>query len=336
MDKQARDDTTQVQSGHSDELMTIRQCDWSRAGYAFKHWNTMPNGSGTTYLPGQSHSFQQDLSLYAIWEPAVALLDMSQIRSTLTGSKQGENSNSSPLYAWVYGRPYINYSRNKYDAEWTTGNHNVLLEFDCTSPLVGSRTITITPSLYGGEGQTSTTTAGCGGTCVKTLTFDSNERVLVTKVSVCPYIGCFVAGTSYWSGQNYNLVGQGWWWSATSDMPLPWATQSSSWVYNRGQWFQVQMTVKCPNGETRTFAVTKQDPDATNVWGWARYSSTQHVNHSLELPILGQDDLDSLEGCYTQSIEFRQFMQNPKSTSSATGYNMAVHGMQFHGIRFAT
>ncbi|MCC8122624.1 MAG: InlB B-repeat-containing protein [Oscillospiraceae bacterium] len=39
----------------------------SRTGFTFVSWNTAPDGSGTTYLPGDVIPVSRDLSLYAQW-----------------------------------------------------------------------------------------------------------------------------------------------------------------------------------------------------------------------------------------------------------------------------
>ena len=45
----------------------------ARAGYAFIGWNTAPNGSGDTYLAGETYSppFNENTILYAMWEIAI-------------------------------------------------------------------------------------------------------------------------------------------------------------------------------------------------------------------------------------------------------------------------
>ncbi len=39
-----------------------------RDGYEFSEWNTLADGSGTSYLPGQTFTGRKDLILYAIWK----------------------------------------------------------------------------------------------------------------------------------------------------------------------------------------------------------------------------------------------------------------------------
>ena len=41
----------------------------TRDRYVFQSWNTSSDGGGITYNPGQAHTWQVDLDLYAIWKP---------------------------------------------------------------------------------------------------------------------------------------------------------------------------------------------------------------------------------------------------------------------------
>lgn len=41
---------------------------FKKQGYHLARWNTSPNGTGASYLPGQSITIYDDLVLYAIWE----------------------------------------------------------------------------------------------------------------------------------------------------------------------------------------------------------------------------------------------------------------------------
>ncbi|HTO99874.1 MAG TPA: InlB B-repeat-containing protein, partial [Anaerolineales bacterium] len=40
---------------------------FTRTGYTFSNWNTVANGSGTTYTDGATYSFAADITLYAQW-----------------------------------------------------------------------------------------------------------------------------------------------------------------------------------------------------------------------------------------------------------------------------
>lgn len=45
----------------------------SKSGYTFAGWNTQPDGSGTTYQPGDALNLTSNLTLYAMWTPILAV-----------------------------------------------------------------------------------------------------------------------------------------------------------------------------------------------------------------------------------------------------------------------
>lgn len=50
------------------------------AGYTFAGWNTVANGSGTTYAPGDVFAIAANTTIYAIWASATSLLTPTQFR----------------------------------------------------------------------------------------------------------------------------------------------------------------------------------------------------------------------------------------------------------------
>ena len=56
------------QSACSDTNLTTNS--YTRSGYTFSGWNTVADGSGTSYLDGASYPFTTDVTLYAQWTPA--------------------------------------------------------------------------------------------------------------------------------------------------------------------------------------------------------------------------------------------------------------------------
>lgn len=56
----------------------------SFAGYNFAGWNTLANGSGTTYLPGALITLDANTTLYAIWSSATSLITPSILRAHMT------------------------------------------------------------------------------------------------------------------------------------------------------------------------------------------------------------------------------------------------------------
>ena len=53
-----------------DQIITLNENDsgFEKSGYSITSWNTKADGTGKTYLLGQSITLWNDLTLYAIWE----------------------------------------------------------------------------------------------------------------------------------------------------------------------------------------------------------------------------------------------------------------------------
>lgn len=50
----------------------------TRPGFTFAGWNTNPNGTGTSYQPGDALDLSTDITLYAMWTPALASTGFSE------------------------------------------------------------------------------------------------------------------------------------------------------------------------------------------------------------------------------------------------------------------
>jgi len=57
------------QDKETGESVTISSTVPTRTGYTFSGWNTIADGSGTSYSAGTSYSTDADLILYAVWTP---------------------------------------------------------------------------------------------------------------------------------------------------------------------------------------------------------------------------------------------------------------------------
>ena len=57
-----------------DEPLQIAAARPPREGYTFKCWNTEKGGGGTVYYPGSEYHTNQDLKLYAQWQPKTCLV----------------------------------------------------------------------------------------------------------------------------------------------------------------------------------------------------------------------------------------------------------------------
>lgn len=57
-----------IDSVPANSSYTIKDNPFTYDGYVFKNWNTEPDGSGTTYNPGDVITVNSSITLYAIWE----------------------------------------------------------------------------------------------------------------------------------------------------------------------------------------------------------------------------------------------------------------------------
>ena len=62
---------THVADGSSYTVLTAEEAGISRAGYTFVGWNSITDGSGTWYMPGEIITISGDLALYAQWVKGV-------------------------------------------------------------------------------------------------------------------------------------------------------------------------------------------------------------------------------------------------------------------------
>lgn len=60
-----------AQTKWAGESLTLSSTKPTRDGYAFWHWNTASNNSGTSYNPGGSYTANAAATLYAIWNPLI-------------------------------------------------------------------------------------------------------------------------------------------------------------------------------------------------------------------------------------------------------------------------
>ncbi|MBQ6346550.1 MAG: InlB B-repeat-containing protein [Clostridia bacterium] len=59
--------TTASQTKTYGQSLPLRANGFARTGYAFQHWNTKADGTGTTYAAGASYTANAAVTLYAIW-----------------------------------------------------------------------------------------------------------------------------------------------------------------------------------------------------------------------------------------------------------------------------
>ena len=94
-------DTQSVYFNRGDSI-TIEDTNlFTRTGYHIKSWNTMANGGGLTYMPGDVYQGSNGLTLYAQWEAEIY---------TITLNKNGGIGGTSTIYLKYESGYYLNSS----------------------------------------------------------------------------------------------------------------------------------------------------------------------------------------------------------------------------------
>lgn len=82
----------------SEAIISVKPDNLLLKGYEFKEWNTKKDGTGQTYLPGQSLTVNEDITLYAIWE-----IGTYKITFNYRGAEKGNEITEKTL---VYNTAY--------------------------------------------------------------------------------------------------------------------------------------------------------------------------------------------------------------------------------------
>ena len=162
-----------AQSKGTGESVKISSTKPTRSGYTFKNWNTLSDGNGITYNPGDTYSENADLNLYAQWTSSESSGEGSTAtKYTLTynpnggsvypTSKQlaaGEKYGTLPIpkregytFDGWYTSPY-SYFATKVSADTVMGSFNVTIYAHWTENV---KTYTVK---YNGNGNTGGSTA---------------------------------------------------------------------------------------------------------------------------------------------------------------------------------
>lgn len=125
------DNVTNVPSAQTKtygQTLTLSSQVPQKVDYNFLGWNTMANGTGTTYQPGASFTTNAATTLYAQWElayvkPRISNLSVSRCTSNGTKSESGTyfrlDFDWATDFTGAYGK--VQYKKQT-DSTWTTGN----------------------------------------------------------------------------------------------------------------------------------------------------------------------------------------------------------------------
>lgn len=92
------------------DSVLVAECGFTNTGKKFVEWNTMADGSGVTYIPGDRFYIKDNVTLYAIWgdEPqkpeatATKAPDVTPATSTPTAVPEDKGDNSSAQVGSTY------------------------------------------------------------------------------------------------------------------------------------------------------------------------------------------------------------------------------------------
>jgi uncharacterized repeat protein (TIGR02543 family) len=138
--------------------MALTSNDFTNAGYSFSGWNTLANGTGTSYADGATYSFSSSITLYAQWTP-LPNVTVTFNANGGTGSMAAETGNvATALTSNAFARTgytFVGWS--------TTANGSLAYANGATYPFTASVTLyalwaqnfTVTFNANGGAGSMS-------------------------------------------------------------------------------------------------------------------------------------------------------------------------------------
>ena len=134
------------------EALTLSSTEPTFANYTFLGWNTEMDGSGTTYLPGATYTYNSDVTLYAQWNSSIYTItydkNTTDIVTNMPTNQEkihGTNltlSNTIPVYdghtfigwntaadgtgtSYARGATYTTNAAATLYAQWTTNTYSV-------------------------------------------------------------------------------------------------------------------------------------------------------------------------------------------------------------------
>ena len=122
---------------NSSQTQSLLINSFNRSGYSFVGWNTSANGSGTSYTNMEMTTFENDITLYAQWEPFHTGTDYFYANGSVSFNKDNDHIINTGLYMFSQA----NYSRN-FEAYFE------LVEFrtnDAQAVLMNSKNETASP-----------------------------------------------------------------------------------------------------------------------------------------------------------------------------------------------
>lgn len=130
------------------DSVLVAECGFTNTGKKFVEWNTMADGSGVTYIPGDRFYIKDNVTLYAIWgdEPqkpeatATKAPDVTPATSTPTAVPEDKGDNSSAQVGSTYSIKKAKYkvtSSNKVTYMETTDKKSKKVTIPATVVIKG-------------------------------------------------------------------------------------------------------------------------------------------------------------------------------------------------------
>lgn len=194
--------TTASQTKTYGQPLTLRANGFTRTGYAFQHWNTKADGSGTTYAAGANYTANAAVTLYAIWQATASTV--STTNGTLGTAQTITITRSSSSYTHIlsctYGTQTItNFATGVGTSYSWTPPASLAAGF----PNATSGTCTITCVTKSGSTTIGTTTT----TCTLTIPDTADYKPSVSTFTATHHSSNSAVNGASWGGAGYYTKG---------------------------------------------------------------------------------------------------------------------------------
>lgn len=194
--------TTASQTKTYGQSLTLRANGFTRTGYAFQHWNTKADGTGTSYAAGASYTANAAVTLYAIWLATASTV--STTNGTLGTAQTITITRSSSSYTHNLSCTYGTQTMNNFATgvgtsfSWTP-DPSLAAGF----PNATSGTCTITCVTMSGGTTIGTTTT----TCTLSIPDTADYKPSVSTFTATHHSTNSAVNGASWGGAGYYTKG---------------------------------------------------------------------------------------------------------------------------------
>lgn len=194
--------TTSSQTKTYGVSLTLRANGFSRTGYAFQHWNTKADGSGTTYAAGASYAANAAVTLYAIWQATASTVSTTNgtLGTAQTITITRSNSSYTHNLSCTYGTQTMNNFATGVGTSYSwTPDPSLAAGF----PNATSGTCTITCVTMSGSTTIGTTTT----TCTLSIPDTADYKPSVSTFTATHHSSNSAVNGASWGGAGYYTKG---------------------------------------------------------------------------------------------------------------------------------